>query len=658
MSQRLYLGLTCALIAAGGAVLWWAFSGPATAPPSEHPIDGLRDTTTVGWTNRHTATIDADDDIDALTALGYIHGMKRAWTLTVWRHTALGTLSATFGDELVPIDRHARRLGLAHHARRTYNRLDSTVRKRLRAYTRGLNTALQSGRVHQREPFLYFDLVPQRWAPWHSLAIERLMAWTGTSPVAKATPSDSGLADSGLADFRTADRRLRHWLHLHGRSRSVAWATRGDTSQTALFARHVLGATADPVVQEVVLRRPGTAPTVTATLPGAPLFPTGRAGGHRWTYLMSSNAQLTPVGLDSTQARSRHERIAPARGDEQLVEVQRQGTRVRVGSIGPDSAWVLQWPGLRAGTDLPRWLATANLDGQRGKAPTDFRLMQGDGLWVDSTGTWSVQGQPPVVDRGPASVLVGRSDWAPYQARVLHAEARTGPVDPAQRSAGDSSAWAAALLPALVPSLDALSNADSTTADARSYLRNWDAVYDPASIGAVVFEEWMRAYQQAIGHPPSPTDSAFFAAPRRRRAFRTAVDSLTQRYGTDVRRWRWERVVSARRYFPVWAADSLVAQDLSALSSTRFAPLNRPGQGHASALSGGPTRVDPPPLGPAPAHWSGWMRRPSGDLTVRRLRFDPADFFARSLLSRDRPTSVAVQQAPAERTTRLVPAAP
>jgi hypothetical protein len=274
---------------------------------------------------------------------------------------------------------------------------------------------------------------------------------------------------------------------------------------------------------------------------------------------------------------------------------------------------------------------------------------------MDSTNAWSVQGRPPVVDRGPASILIGRSDWASHQADALRARGAASSFAPGRWSVSDSSTWAAARLPAFVPDLAVLDGADSTAADARSYLRNWDAVYDPASIGAVVFEEWMRAYQQGLGRPPSPTDSAFFAAPRRRRTFRRAVDSLTRRFGSDVRRWRWERAAPDQRYFPVWSADSLVAQDLSGMSTTQFAPLDRPGRGHASSLSGGPARTNPPPLGPAPTHWDGWMRGAPGHLTVRRLRFDPSAFFARSLLPRDRPPSVSVQDAPVTTTTRLVP---
>lgn len=655
MSRRLYLGIVAGLLIAGGVVLWWALRGPSTAPPSRAPIDGLRDTAVVNWTDRHTAIIEATTDIDALTALGYVHGMTRAWTVTVWRHTALGTLASTFGKRLVPIDRHTRRLGFAHHARRAYAQLNAPTQARLRAYTRGLNAALQSDRVHSRAPFVYFDLVPHRWAPWHSLAIEQLLAWTGTDPV-----SASPQADSGLTAFRRADRRLRHWLQLHGRTRSVAWAARSasDTTQTALFARHVLGATADPVIQEVAFRRPGTPSTVTASLPGAPLFPTGTRESHRWSYLLHSPARLDTITVDSAQVRTRHERIAPARSDEQLVTVRRHEAGVEVGTAAPGVAWVLDWPGVRARTDLPRWLRATHLQGpSSGPPPSEpqFQLVRGEGLTVDASGHWTVQGRPPVIERTPQSILVGRSSWASHQAEALQAHARSEPLAPAQWSASDSSAWAAALLPDLLPDLAPISDADSIAVEARSYLRNWNAVYDAASIGAVVFEEWMRTYRDEIGRLPTLDDAAYFAAPRRLRAFHQAVDSLARRYGPDVRRWRWERVAPDRRFYPVWAADSLVDRDLSGMSTTRFAPLDRPGRGHASSLSGGPALVDPPSLGPAPTHWEGWMQSNRNDLTVRRLRFDPSAFFGRSLLPLDRPAPASVRTAPVTETTRLTP---
>jgi hypothetical protein len=207
----------------------------------------------------------------------------------------------------------------------------------------------------------------------------------------------------------------------------------------------------------------------------------------------------------------------------------------------------------------------------------------------------------------------------------------------------------------MLPDLAPLSGTAPLVDEALSYLRNWNHAYERASIGAVLYEEWMRMYRAEIGRVPGRETPAHMAGPRRRRTFRDAVASLAQKYGRDVRRWRWERVASEQRLFPVWSADSLVSLDLSPFAGTRFAPLNRPGRGHASAPAGGPSPVAPLPLGTAPARWEGWVA-PGKGLAARRLRVDPSAFFERSLLSRKRPAPVSVLEASAVRTTRLVPA--
>ncbi|MFB6273634.1 MAG: penicillin acylase family protein [Salinibacter sp.] len=655
MSRRVTVGLTLVMVLAGGVLLWWILRGPTTEPPARQPIAGLSDTVSIGWTNRHTALLNAKTRPDALTALGYLHGMTRPWTVTVWRRTALGTLSAAFGDELISLDRHARRLGFGHHARRTYARLPETTRRRLQAYVRGLNAALASKRVQYRAPFVSLSLLPQHWRPWHPLAITRLLAWTGTN-LSTISPPDS----TGGSNFWDMDRRLRRWLHLHGRQRSIAWAARPERTpaQAVLFARHVLGATAEPILQEVTLRLGGAEKSVLATLPGTLLAPTGTTGEQAWTTLLGSPVDLKRVSVDSARLNTRHERIQLASGSEHLVEVQRYDGGLLLPSRPADSAWVLQWPGLRTQRAVAPWTVASGFPPDSSSLP-EAPLFQNAGLTLDSSGTWRVWGEPPVVSRSPHSILVGRSAWAQRQAEALQSHRARGPVAPARWSRSDSSTWAAALLPRMVPDLAPLAGTDPTVTTALTYLRNWTYVYESSSIGAVLFEQWMRLYRTDVGQLPSPSDTAFFAGPRRRRTFRRAVHQLAAQYGADVRQWRWARVAPNRRYFPVWSADSLSRRlsELSPLSTTRFSPLDRPGRGHASTLAGGPTLVDPPSLGPAPTHWEGWMRSGEASLTVRRLRFDPSDFFARSLLPREPPSPVPVTASP-RRTTHLVPPKP
>ena len=677
MPRTSRLGLALALLLVIGTGTWWLLRPDAPYPRTDR-VATLQDTAEVRWAPNGFAAIDASDPLDALTTLGYVHGMTRGWTITLWRQTARGRLSRWFGSGILRIDRHARRLAFARQAQSAFQQLSSSQKRRLRAYAQGLNTALQSARVRQQDAFVLHEVTPAPWKPWHTLAVERLLAWLGTKPL--SPPSG---APSALARFHKNDQLLRRWLHLHGWGRSVAWATHegpSDSAGTVLFQRHVLGASATPIMQEVTVSTP-TNPHITgATLPGLPLMPTGTQDGTAWASLLRSSARFQDVAFDSTEVRRRHERLSPINGDEQLLEIRRLSGRLLFDTTRtqkavtsrppappdttppspPPKAWVLQWSGFSTASDIPAWLDRAGL------APTasdsaSFQLFEADGLRVSQAGEWHILGSPSVVVRDSANsrVLVGQSSWAHHQAQSLSAHHRSGHAPTVRRwSASDSSTWAARLLPRMTPALDRLSSTHPTFQNVVTYLQNWDYTYSATSIGATLFDQWMQAYRSELGRLPVPRDTAYFATYRQHRALLRALDTLRARLGPDVRRWRWERTVPDRRFFPVWSADSLVNADLQNLRSTRYAPLQRSGRGHPSALSGGPSLVDPPPTAPSPSTWEGWTRSADQSLTVRRYHYDPTTTFARSRMRRARPSPVRLSADSTQYTTTLHPAPP
>lgn len=668
MSRLLRIGLIAVLsvLVVGG--LWWIGTDSDAPYPETTSVDGLADSTLLRWSEEGVAHIETAAPLDFYSALGYIHGVNRGWTLTLWRQTARGRLGRWFGTGVTALDRHARRLGLARQAQRAYDRLRPSSQRRLRAYVDGLNAALHSSSVRDASPFVLLDVEPGSWAPWHALLIERLLAWLSTPSLHPPDP-----APASVDAFARTDRQFRRWLHLHGWSRSVAWTARPErdtATAPTLFQRHVLGASALPVVQEIAWDRSSSSLTA-ATLPGLPLLFAGRTDAEgAWASLLRSPASLHQTALDSSALREWHERVAPDGGDEQLVHVQRHDGALLLSPSPPsptpssppsDSSrrmgWEVRWPGFRARSDVSAWLQRAGL-GEASPGSATFTLFAADGLRVPAEGAPTVLGSPPVVARDNAErlVLIGASRWARHQAQSLRDVIRDETSRPVRTwSASDSSAWAADLLPPLLSNLRSTPPPDSRLRDATTYLRNWDHQYAPTSIGATLFDQWMRAYRDEVGPVPSRADTSnFFAAYRQRRALRQAVDTLTAQFGPDLRRWRWERVVTDRRFFPVWSADSLVDADLQALRTTRYAPLDRTAQGHPSAPSGGPSLVDPSPVAPSPTAWEGWTR-PQGGFTVRRHHYDPSVVFARSRLRTDRPAARTLRGAQATHTTVLVP---
>jgi len=668
--RSLLVGLGLAAVLVAGALWWIGGSAPADRP-DEASVPGLRDSTRLRWSAEGVPLIKARAPTAALSALGYAHGMERAWTALHWRQAALGDLSGWFGRGVVPLDRHTRRLGLARHARRAYHRLPDSMKTRLRAYSRGLNAALQSDRVRGSAPLILLDVAPSPWKPWHTLLVNRLLAWVATPAL-----SPSADAPDAVHAFADRDRRLRRWLHLHGWSRSVAWAARpptGDDSPPVLFQRHVLGASASPVVQEVHWARPGASRTTWTTLPGSLLFPTGTATQRAWASLLHSRARTARVPFDSSSLRRWHERIDPRTGDEQLQPVERldgalfltteaaDASALRPDTTRrprPDTAWVIRWAGFSGTTDVRAWLDRAGLSEPNADAAS-FTLFRADGLTLRPGGEWSVEGRPAVVDSTAGTVMVGQSPWTRAQAQALqNRRSAADTLAPQVWSTSDSSAWAGGLFPHLRPALEQRSEADGPLRSALPYLRNWDFHYAPTSIGALLFDQWMREYRTGLGHVPTLADTAaYFGRYRQRKALRRALDTLTARFGTDVRRWRWEEGIADRRSFPVWSADSLVSADLSDLHTTRYAPIEGRARGHPSTLSGGPSLVDPPPVAASPDTWTGWTR-PGDSMTVRRYRYEPDAARPRSRNRTERPPARGLSVPESGPTTLLVPSAP
>lgn len=696
--RSLITGLLLLTLLAGGGVLVWYFAYEAeTPPPRTSTVTALNQPATIHWQANGVPRIEAASRADALAALGYAHGVQRTWTLALWRQTALGQLGEWFGRGVGPLDQHARRLGFASRAETAYEQLPAAARQLLSAYASGVNAAWADEAAARHSELVLLNVPLADWQPWHSVAIERLVGWLATTP-----PPDSSLTvlpDSTQRFFRTDD-QFRKWLHLYGLERSVAWGIAG-ADGPSLFQRHVFGASTLPLLQSAIVDDGAGSSLHGASIPGTPFFPAGRMGDTAWSILLHSPMSLAFAPVDSSALRTEYDRIRFRDGGETLLTTVRTPSQLPLSAPDPrpiradvlpdtlspaDSAaamdsirtqrrsvWQTGWPGLQPLSDATAWLALSR--GETGS----FRMLNGHGLQLRPNSPWTVLGDPPVVTRFDDGILVGQTVWAASQARSLSdrlAEPQRLSVE--ALSSSDSSTWAARGTRSAMPFLLTATPGDSLVREATAYLRNWDHAYDRASIGASVFETWLRTHRAATDSlpfipprapltPPDDslalvqwTDSLRADSLRRGEALQAtlaqAVQSLSDQYGTDLRRWRWERVNATQRYAPVWSADSIITRNLRGLSETRYAPIERPGRGHPSTLSGGASLLDAAPR--PTAAWEGWTTlAPDAPFMVRRPQVRTDVFLGRYTAPDRRPPPTALRSdTTASAQTQLRPA--
>ncbi len=659
-------------------LLYFAY-GIREAPPRNLAIEGLNAEVLLHWHASDAATIESSNELDFLTALGYIHGLKRAWTITLWRQTAEGRLGEWFGEPALEMDRAARRLRLASAALYTYRQLDDSSRTRLDAYTRGMNASLLDRGARARE-FAALGIAPEAWEPWHVLAIERLFSWLGTPDLQADTLSNAGV---GLLEFAREDAALRRFLHLGGFTHGAAWTVQ-DSSNVVLVQRHVTGASALPVFFEIRRTQRDSTFFIGASLPGTPFFPAGRSEARAWAVLLSADAQLTRSVVDPASIDTLYGRIVLQDGEERLVHAPFVGGQLVLGQVArpfraperfvatpdslvaqstidttvtpvlpppPDSVWLLAWPGLTPGTDLDAWAELVE-----GGSP-GFELFDGAGLSMSTSGEASIIGAPRVLRAHPAGMFVSNSPIASFVVDRLDTLGLRERDDASPIPYIDDchSTWAAQLEPRLVSAIDTLTSHARFMEEALTYLRNWDFSYDRTSIAASIFDHWMRAHRDSTGSLPSlvSVDTSLTARYQLYNSLVGTINMLSNEFGRDMSQWRWEVTEPHVFHFPVWSYDSLVS---SALSKTRYAPIGVAGEGHPTTLCWGPSPVLDEVS--QPGHWEAWISTASWDeLHVRRRRLDNEAFLARYRIPDRPPSSVIVgPSTEVTGTTRLTPA--
>ncbi len=95
----------------------------------------------VHYDERGVPHIQAQNELDAYRALGYVHAQDRLFQMEIMRRLARGELSEILGEQTVPLDRLFRTLRLHQHAQQYVQKLDhnSAPVQALQAYLDGIN---------------------------------------------------------------------------------------------------------------------------------------------------------------------------------------------------------------------------------------------------------------------------------------------------------------------------------------------------------------------------------------------------------------------------------------------------------------------------------------------------------------------------------------
>lgn len=164
MSRWLRRGviLLVALLSTGVAAAWWALSGSLAALDGDIPLSGLTAAASVHRDRIGVVTIDANSEIDALRALGFVHAQERFFEMDLMRRSAAGELSALFGAIARERDKQVRVHRLRARVDADLVQMAGSQLAAITAYSEGVNAGLAALRTRPW-PYLLLHTQPEPW---------------------------------------------------------------------------------------------------------------------------------------------------------------------------------------------------------------------------------------------------------------------------------------------------------------------------------------------------------------------------------------------------------------------------------------------------------------------------------------------------------------
>ncbi|WP_428485521.1 penicillin acylase family protein [Rhodopila sp.] len=169
------IGVVVLLLAAlvVGAI-WLTIPGAIPWASRTARIPGLTGPVGITFDADMVPRIQATSELDAATALGFLHARDRLFQMELMRRAASGRLSEIAGPATLRIDRMMRTLGLRRHAVADLAALPDDTRAMLQAYAHGVNAWIKlKGRFAAPEFLVLGE--PEPWQPADSLLWAKTM---------------------------------------------------------------------------------------------------------------------------------------------------------------------------------------------------------------------------------------------------------------------------------------------------------------------------------------------------------------------------------------------------------------------------------------------------------------------------------------------------
>lgn len=157
--------------------IYWTFYKPLPDYEASINIESLQQKTDVIWDDYGIPHIYATNELDAYTALGYVHAQDRLWQMTLSQLFVQGRFSEFIGNEVIEFDKFSRTIGFWRIAREMESDMGSRELQVLQAYSNGVNAFIAQNQNKLPIEFSLIGMKPIEWTPRHSIALSRALGW-------------------------------------------------------------------------------------------------------------------------------------------------------------------------------------------------------------------------------------------------------------------------------------------------------------------------------------------------------------------------------------------------------------------------------------------------------------------------------------------------